>query len=120
VAKILIVDDCPITRAIIGDFLQLSGHQVAGEAENQAQALAAYAAQKPDLVTLDLSMGEEDGFAVLRALLAVDPKAKVVVVSANTQADIYEQLIAQGARGFVPKPFSADALASGVAKGLAA
>ncbi len=50
----LIVDDSPVTRAMIGEFLQMSGHTVAGEAENLAQAVAAYDAHKPELVTLDL------------------------------------------------------------------
>jgi len=78
VAKVLIVDDSPVTRMIIGEFLSMSGHEVAGEAENLAEAVAAYAEKKPDLVTLDLSMGQDDGFAVLKALRAHDPKAKAL------------------------------------------
>ena len=119
-AKILIVDDSPITRAMIADFLQMSGHQVAGEAENKVQALAAYVAKKPDLVTLDLSMGEDDGFTVLKGLREIDPQARVVIVSANTQQDIYDQLLQQGAKGFVTKPFTLEELNTAVAKGLAA
>lgn len=119
-AKVLIVDDCPITRTIISDYLQMSGHQVAGEADNLAQALAAYAAHKPDLVTLDLSMGQEDGFTVLRALRAADPKAKVLIVSGNTQPKIYEQLLAEGASGVVTKSFTMDVLNAAVAKILSA
>ena len=112
------VDDSPITRAMISEFLLMGGHQVAGEAEDLAQTLAAYTAQRPDLVTLDLSMGREDGFTVLRALRAADPNAKVLIVSANTQPEIYEQLLAQGATGFVVKPFSIADLIAAVAKGL--
>lgn len=119
VAKILIVDDCPVTRTIIADYLQMGGHVVAGEAANLAQTLAAYEAHRPDLVTVDLSMEHEDGFAVLRALRAADPKAKVLIVSGNSQAKIYDQLLAAGAAGFIVKPFSIVSLTSAVAKGLA-
>lgn len=119
-AKILIVDDNPITRAMIVDFLQMSGHQAVGEAENLAQTLTVYSTRRPDLVTLDLSMGEEDGFTVLRALRAADPKAKVLIVSANTQPEIYDQLLAEGAAGLVTKPFSIADLVVAVAKALAA
>ncbi len=102
-AKIVVIDDSPITRAMISDFLLMNGHQVAAEAENLAQTLAAYNAHRPDLVTLDLSMGREDGFTILRALLAADAKVKVLIVSANTQPEIYDQLIKEGATGFIVK-----------------
>lgn len=115
----LIVDDSPVTRTMIGEFLMMSGHSVAGEAENLAQALAAYEAQKPDLVTLDLSMGQEDGFTVLKALRERDPKARVLIVSANTQSDIYDALVAAGAAGFLTKPFSMADLLGAAAKALA-
>ncbi|HEX4048570.1 MAG TPA: response regulator, partial [Elusimicrobiota bacterium] len=98
-AKVLVVDDSAIARTMIGDFLQMSGHEVAGEAETMAQALAAYAAKRPDLVTLDLSMGEDDGFAVLKALKQADAKARVLIVSANTQQDVYDDLMKEGAAG---------------------
>jgi len=114
------VDDSPITRAMIADFLQMSGHEVAGEAENMEQAITAYIAKKPDLVTLDLALGQDDGFTVLKALREIDPKARVLIVSANTQQDIYDQLLAQGAVGFMTKPFSLEDLTAAVKKGLAA
>jgi len=119
-ARILLVDDSEITRAMIAEFLQMGGHQIAGEADGLAKAVAAYKAQKPDLVTLDLSMGEDDGFTVLHALLEIDPKARVLMVSANTQADIYDQLIAEGALGFIVKPFSLAEITAAVSKALAA
>lgn len=117
-AKVLIVDDSPVTRAIISDFLELGGHRVAGEAETLAGAVAAYKTHRPDLVTLDLSMPEEDGFAVLKALREADPKAAVLIVSANTQQDIYDDLMRDGASGFLVKPFSMSDLLSAVAKAL--
>jgi DNA-binding NarL/FixJ family response regulator len=118
-AAVLIVDDSPVTRTMIGEFLQMSGHSVAGEAENLAQALAVYDARKPDLVTLDLSMGQEDGFTVLKALRAKHPDAKVLIVSANTQMEIYDQLVAAGAAGFLTKPFSIGDLTAAAMKALA-
>lgn len=119
-ATVLVVDDSAITRTMIGDFLTMNGHQVAGEAENKTQALAAYAAKRPDVVTLDLSMGEDDGFAVLEALLQADAKARVLIVSANTQQEIYDDLMKKGAAGFLTKPFKIDELSAAVAKAVAA
>jgi two-component system chemotaxis response regulator CheY len=120
VARILLVDDSPITRAMIAKFLQMGGHEVVGEADNLAQALAAYRAQKPDLVTLDLSMGADDGFSVLKALKQTDPEARILIVSANTQRDVFDELVQQGAVGFLTKPFTMADIDGAVAKGLRA
>lgn len=110
------VDDSEIARTMIGEFLLMNGHEVAGEAENMAQALAQYAAKRPDLVTLDLSMGEDDGFTVLKALLETDAAVRVLIVSANTQPEIYDDLMQKGAKGFLPKPFTISDLGAAVAK----
>jgi two-component system chemotaxis response regulator CheY len=115
-AKVLVVDDSAVARAMIGEFLRMNGHEVTGEAESLAQAVAAYAASRPDLVTLDLSMGEDDGFTVLEALRRADPAARVLIVSANTQQDIYDELVKKGAAGFLPKPFTMAEFAAAAAK----
>jgi len=119
-AKVLVVDDSAIMRALIGEFLLVNGHEVDGEADGMLQALAAYAARRPDLVTLDLSMGEDDGFTVLKALLETDAAARVLIVSANTQPEIYDDLLQKGAKGFLPKPFTISDLGAAVAKTAAA
>ncbi len=114
--KVLVVDDSPVTRTMIADFLQMTGHQVVGEADNLADVLKLLEVHKPDLITLDLSMGQEDGFTVLKGIRAVDKQVKVLIVSANTQQEIYDMLIAEGATGFLMKPFSVADLTSAVMK----
>jgi two-component system chemotaxis response regulator CheY len=114
--KIMVVDDSAVTRTMISDFLQMLGHTVVGEAENLAQVLAVHKNQTPDMVTLDLSMEEEDGFVVLSALRKIDKNVKVLIVSANTQQDIVDQLFKDGASGFLSKPFTIDDLGAAIAK----
>lgn len=114
--KILVVDDSPVTRTMLSDFLSMIGHQVVGEAADLATTLQAREAQKPDMITLDLSMEKEDGFAVLKAIRSVDPAVKVLIVSANTQQEIYDQLLKAGATGFLVKPFSISDLTVAVMK----
>jgi two-component system chemotaxis response regulator CheY len=101
---------------MLADFLQMGGHQVVGEAENLAETLKLREAHKPDLITLDLSMGQEDGFTVLKAVRAVDKDVKILIVSANTQYTIYDALIKEGATGFIMKPFSHGDLMAAVQK----
>ncbi|MBI3552125.1 MAG: response regulator [Elusimicrobia bacterium] len=114
--RVLVVDDSAVTRTMIADFLTMTGHLVVGEAENQARTLELLEAYNPDLITLDLSMGQEDGFAVLKAVRRVDQKVKVVIVSANTQQEVYDQLMKDGATGFLMKPFSVADLSAAVSK----
>ena len=114
--KVLVVDDSPVTRTMIADFLVMGGHQVVGEADNLAQTLQLVTAQKPDVITLDLSMGEDDGFAVLKAVRQIDSRVTILIVSANTQQEVYDQLMQDGASGFLTKPFSVAELIMAVNK----
>jgi DNA-binding NarL/FixJ family response regulator len=56
---------------------------------------------------------------VLEALLQVDAKARVLIVSANTQQEIYDDLMKIGAKGFLTKPFKIDELSAAVEKAIA-
>lgn len=111
--RVVVIDDNPVARIMIGEMLGLRGHQVVGEGETMAQALKAYETLKPDLVTLDLSMAQEDGKTILLALRKLDGAAKVLVISGLLgQAALCEDLAAAGASGFLPKPFTMDELAA--------
>lgn len=117
--RIVVVDDNEAVRMILTDMLMDLGHQVVGEAEDFKTALEAYDSHKPDLVTLDLSLsavGGADGFAVLRALRLRDARAKVIIVSGNSQTKVYEQLEKEGAAAFVPKPIRGADLTAAIAR----
>jgi DNA-binding NarL/FixJ family response regulator len=112
--KILIVDDSPITRSMLRDMFEIAGHEVAAEAETLAGTLENYRAHKPDLTTLDLSLVGTNGLEILKALRALDPQARVMIVSGNAQARVLEATRAAGASGFLAKPFNSDELAAAV------
>lgn len=108
--KILIVDDSPVTRMMLRDLFETAGHVVSAEAESTATAVSAYQEHKPDLTTLDLSLVGETGLDVLKALRAIDPAVRVMIVSGNAQARVLEAARAAGATGFLAKPFNFDEL----------
>ena len=112
--RALIVDDSVATRMLLKDMLESAGHQVVAEAENQTEALQAYAAHKPDVMTLDLSLAQGDGLSVLKAIRQLDANAKVVVISGNSQQKVLEMIQAAGAAGFLAKPFKIDELVAAV------
>lgn len=108
--RLLIVDDALIIREIIKDAVTSAGWEIAGEAMNGQQAVEQYERLRPDAVTLDLVMPEYDGLHALEGILHIDPRAKVVVVSALDQKNILKQAFKIGATDFVVKPFVNDAL----------
>ncbi len=114
--RVLIVDDSQVARVMFGDMVAGCGHQVVAEAESLDQALEAYRLHKPDLVTLDISMPQADGLTVLKALKQLDPAAKVLVVSGNSQQRVYDALMAAGACGFLTKPVLTAELQAALAK----
>jgi two-component system, chemotaxis family, chemotaxis protein CheY len=108
--KLLIIDDALIIRTIIKDTASNAGWDVVGEAANGEQGVQRYRELKPDATTLDLVMPEFDGLHALRGILAHDPQAKVLVVSALDQKNILKEAFHIGAADFVPKPFDKQVL----------
>ncbi|KRE89502.1 histidine kinase [Frateuria sp. Soil773] len=110
----LVVDDSPTIRTVLGRILAQDGYAVQA-AENGEDALELIRAAPPALVFLDIVLPGINGFAVLRALRH-DPRTRhvpIVMISGNPQAT--EQFYAQrfGADDFIRKPFArADICAS--------
>jgi two-component system chemotaxis response regulator CheY len=120
--RVLIVDDNEAIRMILTDMLTVLGHQVVAEAGCAEDAQKAYTQHKPDLVTLDLSLsvvGGGDGLTVLKAILGIDSRAKVIIVSGNAQKKVVTAVEAAGASAFVAKPIGEADLAAAVAKAIA-
>jgi two-component system, chemotaxis family, chemotaxis protein CheY len=102
-AKILLVDDSGLARRSLRAILEEAGYDVV-EAEDGMVALERYFLDKPDLVLLDLVMRGMMGLDVLQKLHEMDPRARVVVVSADIQDSSRELAESGGASGFVTKP----------------
>ncbi|MGD9213672.1 MAG: response regulator, partial [Desulfobacteraceae bacterium] len=79
--RVLIVDDSSIMRKMIKNTLASGSHQVVGEAKNGKEAVAMYKSLKPDLVTMDITMREMDGFVAAKEILAHDGSAQIIFLS---------------------------------------
>lgn len=112
VARVLVVDDALMMRKAIGTFLIKAGHVVVDEAANGEQAVVAYKKHYPDLVTMDLTMPGADGIDTLMRITALDPNARVVMVSALGQKHRVFDALQNGAKGCILKPFTEDRLLS--------
>jgi two-component system, chemotaxis family, chemotaxis protein CheY len=102
---LLVTDDAAIIRAKIKEVACGAGWTIVAEARNGKEAVEHYAEFRPAVVTIDLVMPEYDGIYALREILALDPEAKVIVISAIGQKAILKDAFQIGAADFVVKPF---------------
>ena len=117
-ARVLVVDDAAFMRKMVSDALAKGGHEVVGEAGNGQEAVDRFQELKPDLMTLDITMPDMDGITALKAILDVDPGARVIMCSALGQERKVLESIKAGARDFVVKPFEPDRVLEAVGKAL--
>lgn len=106
--SILVVDDSPIARKMLIKSLPSGWDVQIAQAGGGREALAAYRAGQVDLMFLDLTMPDMDGFQVLETLRREDLNCLVIVVSADVQPLAQERVLAMGAIAFIQKPVAAD------------
>ena len=118
-ANILVVDDELGIRDLLSEILNDEGHQV-DLAENAAQARAARARARPDLVLLDIWMPDTDGVTLLKewsssGLLTMP----VIMMSGHATIDTAVEATRIGAMAFLEKPITLQKLLKAVEQGLA-
>ena len=116
--KILIVDDSSLSRRTLRRILEPTGYELV-EADDGMTALEVYFLEKPNLVLLDLVMKGMYGLDVLVKLREMDPKALVVVASADIQSSTRTMVDEAGAHGFINKPFVAEQVIAAIDAALA-
>lgn len=104
-ARILIVEDDPLTRELMACLLREAGHAVS-EADDGMEGLRLAQGGRPDLVVCDLRLPSMDGYAVARSL-KLDPgcaRIPLLAVSALRLDQDRERVLAAGFDGYVCKP----------------
>ena len=80
------------------------------------RSVETYAAEKPDLVFMDITMPNKDGLETLKEIKAMDPGATIVMCSAMGQETMVMDSIKSGAKDFIVKPFKPEHVLSTVKK----
>lgn len=115
-SRILIVDDAAFMRMMLKDILEKHGYQVVGEASNGLKAIELYKKDRPDIVTMDITMPEMDGIEALKEIMSFDPNANIIMCSAMGQQGMVMDAIKSGAKDFIVKPFQAERVIESVKK----
>lgn len=113
--KILVVEDCPTTRRLLGIYLRSGGYEVLF-AENGLEAFERLAAERADLIMTDLNMPYMDGLELTRTLKS-DPALSgipVIVITTEQDAAERERALAAGADRYVVKPVTAEVISQHV------
>ena len=109
--KVVVVDDSPFSVGMLSNILTEKGFLVVGAANSLSEAVDEVTKQKPDVVTMDVTMPGADGFECTKAVHSVDPDIKVVIVSSMMDDEIIRKAKSVKASGYIQKPVDADELA---------
>lgn len=101
----LIVDDNTSFLEAARVYLERDGLTVAGVARNSVEAIRQAETLRPDVVLVDVSLGDESGFDLARRLAedGVDDKATIILISTRGEEEVADLIAASPAAGFLPK-----------------
>ncbi len=114
--KTLIVDDSDLIRLRLRGVLTKAGCEIVAESSDGKTAVEIYDKIRPDLVTLDISMPEQNGLETLKQIVSLGFDAKIIIVSAMDQKALIVQALRDGANAFIIKPFQAEEIIGKIKK----
>jgi response regulator NasT len=101
--RVMIVEDDTLVGMGMRTALQKLGHSVVGQAADAGEARQMFKARDPQLVLMDIRLGEDDGIDLASDLLR-QRRCPVIIVSAYAENDMIERASAAGVFGYLMKP----------------
>ncbi len=108
--SVCVVDDDQDTVAVFCEYLAIKDIEVLGKGYDGRAAVELYKKLKPDIVLLDVMMPEYDGFYALKEIRKINPKAKVIMVTADLTSDTEKKLVELKASAMIYKPYEIDSV----------
>ncbi len=90
--SVIIIDDDEDTVRVLSEFLEENGINVIGNGFDGISAVKLFKETKPDVVLIDLNMPKGTGFYAIKKIQEIDPKAKIIAVTANGSYSVEEKL----------------------------
>ena len=100
---VLVVDDEPLIRDVLGELLRDAGYDVA-HAENGRDALAVLEARPVDVILLDLRLPDGSGLEIFEQIRSLDERIPVIFVTVDKAADSAIEAMKRGAFDYLSKP----------------
>jgi DNA-binding NarL/FixJ family response regulator len=112
---VLLADDNALVRRELCTLLATDGQiKVTGQARNGREAVVMVKTLRPDVILMDISMPVLNGIEATRQILAANPAAKVLILSAHSDDEYIEYLLAVGAVGFLQKQTAHEILTTAI------
>lgn len=109
-SRVLVADDARFMRQLIREIIEPEGFEVVGEAADGRAVVEEFSRLQPDVITMDIVMPKRSGIDATKEILALDPGARIVMVSALGQEALVMEALQAGAADYVVKPFKPDAV----------
>ena len=108
-ATVMLVDDHALLRTGVANIInQEPDLQVVAEATNGVEGVQAYRTYRPDVTLLDLRMPVMEGVEAVLQIRAIDPQAKVIVLTTYDADEDIARALQAGAKAYILKDISAD------------
>ena len=115
--NIMIVDDHVVIRSGLRMLIEHDQRmKVVAQAGNRIEALERAMTERPDVIILDLVLGDDDGLSFLPELCQASPNSRVLVLTGVQNSDAHRRAIRRGAMGIVLKEHAADQLLKAILK----
>ncbi len=90
--SVIVIDDDEDTVRLFSEFLEENGINVIGNGFDGISAVKLFKETKPDVVLIDLNMPNGTGFYAIKKIQEIDPKAKIIAVTANSSYSVEDKL----------------------------
>lgn len=108
--KVLVIDDSPFVFKAVSKALEGTEWEVIGNALDGQLGIDKYIETRADVITLDVTMPVMDGLETAKKLFEINPKVRIVMLSAMGDETLLNQAREIGIRYFLTKPFQPAAL----------
>jgi len=114
--RILVADDADFMYEMLENLIDKNRFEVVGYAGDGEEAVKKFKELTPDLVTMDILMPRMNGIKSIKEIRRLNPKARVLVISALSDPDLVKEAMAAGASDYITKPFSVSDLKARILK----
>lgn len=108
--KVLVIDDSPFVFKAVSKALEGTEWEVVGNALDGQMGVDKYIETRPDVITLDVTMPIMDGLQTAKKLVEINPKVKIIMLSAMGDETLLNQAREIGVKYFLTKPFRPETL----------
>ena len=106
--RIMLVDDHHLLRQSLKRQFEETGHEVVADVADGTSAVASALSTRPDVILMDISMGEGDGITACRAIMEADARQRILMLTMHAEIDLIRKSLKAGAIGYLTKDATFD------------